>query len=63
MTDEPEVTDDIQFAIYVQLSRILDALYISLGPTEGKRLSEIHASGKLVGPDPYLVEEEIDDAP
>jgi hypothetical protein len=63
MTEEPEELDDVNFAIYVQLSRILDVGYVLLGPEKGKQLSDLHAAGRLLGPDPYLVEEEIDDAP
>jgi hypothetical protein len=52
---EPEVTDDLQFATFVQVSRILDALYILLGPENGEKLKKHHEAGGLFSPDPYLV--------
>lgn len=59
MEQQPEEFD-LQGAIFVQLSRILDALYVIAGPEQGQKLSELHAAGRLLSPEPYLVEEEIE---
>lgn len=56
----PDETDDNQIlmAIYVQLSRILDALYIIAGPEQAKKLDELHSRGGLLSSEPLLIASE-----
>jgi hypothetical protein len=53
-----EPDNEILLAIFVQLSRILDALYVIAGPEQAKKLDELHSSGGLLSSDPYLIANE-----
>lgn len=55
--------DDRQLlgAIYVQLSRILDALYVIAGEEKGNKLNSLHAGGGILSSEPLLVINEEDD--
>lgn len=55
--------DDRQLlgAIYVQLSRILDALYVIAGPEKSEKLNSLHAGGGILSSEPLLVINEEED--
>jgi hypothetical protein len=46
---------ELLMAMYVQLSRILDALYVIAGKEEGPKLDQLHSAGGLLSSDPYLI--------
>lgn len=54
-----EQRDMLQWASYIQLSRILDVLYFQSKDLPGfDQLEQAHAEGRLFGPEPYLEEPE-----
>jgi len=52
MTEEER--DDVLLGLFIQLSRILDALYIIAGPEQSKKLDNLHREGGLLSSDPYM---------
>jgi hypothetical protein len=61
MNDEQfETIQELLTANYIQISRIYDTITIILDKIGGDALTLIqeHEQGKLLGPDPYLTEEE-----
>jgi len=51
MNDEDR---ELLIGIYIQLSRVLDALYVIAGPVEGKKLNDTHTAGNLLSSEPFL---------
>jgi hypothetical protein len=60
-TDMDEQDRELLGAIYVQLSRILDALYVIAGPEKGEKLNSLHAGGGILSSEPLLIIAEDDD--
>jgi hypothetical protein len=52
MTEEER--DDLLLGIFIQLSRVLDALYILAGPEKSNQLDSLHRDGGLLSSDPYI---------
>lgn len=51
--EEPE-THDLLMALYIQMSRVYDALMLMLDNDVRERLHEMHSKGQLLGADPIL---------
>lgn len=56
MTDEER--DDVLLGIFIQLSRVLDALYVIAGEEKSKKLDNMHREGVIMSSDPVLKFEE-----
>lgn len=51
--EEPQ-THDLLMALYIQVSRVYDALMLMLDNDVRERLDEMHQAGHLLGADPIL---------
>ena len=58
MAMSEEERDDVLLGIFIQLSRVLDALYVIAGPEESRKLDNLHRDGGTLSSDPYIKYEE-----
>jgi hypothetical protein len=52
---------DLLLALYFNSRRVLDALYVLLGPEKSKKLQEIHEAGEFLSIDPFVDQDSDDD--